>query len=86
MFGTRTYQPARRGSFPLHGSAILQSRINFNPMQLSIKHIVQFFDAQDIERQQFIQDEIEIAILQQQALLNHEIQSDETDSTFFQFA
>lgn len=55
-------------------------------MQLSIKHIVQFFDAQDIERQQFIQDEIEIAILQQQALLNHEIQSDETDSTFFQFA
>lgn len=55
-------------------------------MQLSIKHIVQFFDAQDIERQQFIHDEIEIAILKAQALLNHEIQSDETDSTFFQFA
>lgn len=46
-------------------------------MQLSIKHIVQFFDAQDIERQQFIQDEIEIAILQAQALLNHEIECNE---------
>tara|TARA_R110002012_G_scaffold320169_1_gene542641 strand:+ start:903 stop:1064 length:162 start_codon:yes stop_codon:yes gene_type:complete len=53
-------------------------------MQVSIKHIVQFFDAQDIERQQFILDEIEI--LQAQALLNPEIQHDEADSTFFQFA
>jgi|TARA_Y100000289_G_C3877920_1_gene127055 hypothetical protein len=46
-------------------------------MQLSIKHIVQFFEAQDIERQQFIQDEMEIAILQQQVLLNLEIECHE---------
>lgn len=46
-------------------------------MQLSIKHIVQFFEAQDIERQQFIQDEMEIAILQEQVLLNLETECHE---------
>ena len=46
-------------------------------MQVSIKHIVQFFEVQDIERQQFIQDECEIAILQTQVLLNHEIECNE---------
>ena len=46
-------------------------------MQLSIKHIVQFFEAQDIERQQFIQDEMEIAILQELVLLNLETECHE---------